>query len=1037
MATKQIHTWREATPQETTDFLVKQVIKALRDSGAFSGNPLPGGKSYDEAIKNAKSEVLLKVAELKADLTLVIDREKGQREQADTDLDARVDVLETDVAALKQGAGSGSPDPLLAGRVTALEQGAKTANEKIAQVDGKADGAATAAQEAKTEAADAKRTAEGAQNAVANAQQEATQAKNDAAQAKNDAAAASQKASEADAKAKANEQRIIRLEQNTGGSPNPQPNQPAVNTGMTLEKAEAALAALNAAYPQVAPKVAAYGSIEPRTATAPSEAAKKAFVDAVTAARTQGGSPADIRLPESALVDLMAALNKKTQGRHQTIGSTAVHCLNDYLPIEMQVDVLLPKPKLNHSFAVYDALEAIGEKDVTITAVGQFRMSKLLGKNPEIFGQDGNFAERRRPEVKRYGAQPTMILRPENVNYDFSRAIFIVDKMFQVGFEVCGYLGFNTARLGSWYTQHILDLDPNNNADDDWKGTLAPADLSKHFIPPPDKMTGASVKGRIANSSMADGSGRKWVYEGFNTTMNNAPGNPNDWSRHIELSRARSNMIDTSSFTSGGYKPEDAYARWEDGEAAPSKFPQQDGSTASTWGTWGGGWIGNWGSGGMIYQYPRASRSKHEKARFVVLDGYFRGFRSYGIEVGILTDPAGNELPRHPYNYVRMTYDAAKADEIAKYVPHNVWLKDITVEDCYEGGINANRFVNLVEEGSFVRRTGLPSWSLDHRRIEHVQSNGQPANSQVDPGYGSSSGRSSPQVGRRVKNCTYVQCPRKGIDGHHGTEIVLEDITIDAGIWCVQWVFDEPQSDIHEKSTLQNHINYIAMSRIIGRATNQGIALHNGSFGALTHKTAGAKRGNFAPNTQLWALRSDAKISDCIMVAEFPYFDNYARSATYTNCTAVRGNGFGGINPYSNKSVSCGFYLGSGNIARNGVSPNLVIRDCKAYNSPQGNFGAIARIGAVAVCRIDGLFADMTAYKKASVVASGEITADDALMLPYVGKDPALAGVSASQFVYSVKASDVQDKGKYAYDITACYKYDASTGAVTPLTSLS
>lgn len=1010
MATKQVQTWREATPAEAREWMVKEVIRELRNGGLFTtgGTGTGAGQSYDDVIAQNHSAVLAKVAETKAVLEQIIDNERTARTAGDASLDARVDVLESDVRILKNAAsnntggtgGTGTANEVLVQRVTTLEQGQSALATRARDAETAINGVSQTAQQANTAATNAAASAKTANDGLT-----------------------------------ALTSRVAALEAGNGGGGNTTPITPAspTNTGITLAQAESLLAQLNGAYPAVTPKLSSHGAIDMRNTAQPSAAMQKAFTDAVASARAAGGAATAIKLPDNALVDLLAGLNKKAAGRHNTAGGIATHCINDYLPLDMQVDVLLPKPKLVHSFAIFDALEAIGETNVNISAIGQFRMSKLHGKLPEIFGTEGNFAARKRPEVKRYGAQPTMILRPNNVNYDFKNAVFIVDKMFQVGFEVVGYLGDNTAHMGSWFTQRILDLDPNNAADEDWVGTLSPVDLSKHFIPPSDKMTGASVKGRNAVVSMADGSGTKWVYEGFNTTMNNGPGNPNDWSNHIELSNARSNMVDTSTFASGGYKPLDAYATWEEGEAIPSAFPQENGTTAPTWGTWGGGWIGNWGSGGMIYQYPRASQSKHDKARFTLLGGYFRGFRSYGIEVGILSDPAGNEMPRHAFNYVRMRYDPAVAARIAQYVPHNVWLKNITVEDCYEGGINANRFVNLTEEGSFVRRTGLPGWSLHHRRIEHVQPDGRPANAQVDPGYGSSSSRASPQRGRRVIDCTYVQCPRKGIDGHHGTETVLEDIIIDAGIWGVQWVFDEPQSDIRENSFLQNHLNTLVINRVFGRATNQGLSLHNGSFGALTHKSATVKRGNFEPNTKLWALRTDAKISNCVMAAEFPYFDNYARSATYTNCTAVRGNGFGGINPYSNKSVSCGYYLGSGNISRNGISPNLVIRDCKLYNSPQGNFGAIARIGAVAVCRIDGLFADITPYRKASAVKTGALTDEDALMIPYTGADPTLAGVSTTQFAYTVTASSVADTGKFAYDVTASYAYNALTGAITPL----
>ena len=98
--------------------------------------------------------------------------------------------------------------------------------------------------------------------------------------------------------------------------------------------------------------------------------------------------------------------------------------LNDYLPKEIQEDVLLDKPKLQHSKALQGAIDKYVTKGKHIILIGNFNVDKLVGYNPEYYGEDGRSVGSN-PSLTLNGSQPCLKLDLDNNSVDFSGATFL------------------------------------------------------------------------------------------------------------------------------------------------------------------------------------------------------------------------------------------------------------------------------------------------------------------------------------------------------------------------------------------------------------------------------------------------------------------------------------------------------------------------------------------------------------------------------------------------------------------------------------
>ena len=179
----------------------------------------------------------------------------------------------------------------------------------------------------------------------------------------------------------------------------------------------------------------------------------------------------------------------------------------------------------------------------------------------------------------------------------------------------------------------------------------------------------------------------------------------------------RNNSVDTSSRTQGGYG---------------GAFPQFTGGTASTWGTWGGGFICNVGHG--VYQEDSYGQVTHCK---------IHGFNGSGI---------------YGKNYKSM---------ISLYNE---------IYDCYIAGIESYGLNDIAKTPEMYLSAFNKIYNIGHP-------NASISNTTIDPGYGITTGNSNTGFGRpkvyMTQGNSIFNCKRKGIDAHSSDVIIAKDNIID------------------------------------------------------------------------------------------------------------------------------------------------------------------------------------------------------------------------------------------------------------------
>ena len=567
--------------------------------------------------------------------------------------------------------------------------------------------------------------------------------------------------------------------------------------------------------------------------------------------------------------------------------------INDWFTPEMQADVLSESPKLIHSRAIYDILKERAKPGMHIRMFGRFNMAKLDGVEPELFGADGRTPDA--PTLARVinGAQPTMILHFDGWDVDFSQCRFIVQTMMTDGFAIAGYKGANRFKPGQWITKTIQDIDPERKAAGNWRLLGG----KNGVFPPIDGTTGFAAKG--------------YDNAGFNTTT-----------RHKWCGCYRSNSLDTSTQTSGGYG---------------GQFPQADGSTAATWGVWkDGGMIGNMGSGGHIFQTPAVGKTERESASMIIDHLYARGFISYGFETGLEAKPSGDVF--------------ANSEEMWEYVPQNVWLMHAYVEDCYEGGIQAHRFVNLWEMHSRCYRMGHPDCDFTY-----YKPGTSPAAFINDPGYGTSSRRQTPQINRYIIGGWYIDCARKGIDAHTLGGLYISNVKIKSMIWGIQICFDEIYTTPNEPSPSATLSNQFTLRDTEIFANLKGLDFTNGSFGSDKHIDRVSR-------ARLFEMRFKAMVDNVQIFAPIGVFDNYGRgNVLYRGVSATCDYPYGKPAAF-NTATSCGFWLGSQNPTAYGIPFNVKLENCEVKNSPKGNYAESYRLLPINLLVMRDCMADITPF---------------------------------------------------------------------------
>ncbi|MDO5640080.1 MAG: hypothetical protein Q4G28_09450 [Neisseria sp.] len=427
-------------------------------------------------------------------------------------------------------------------------------------------------------------------------------------------------------------------------------------------------------------------------------------------------------------------------------------------------------------------------------------------------------------------------------------------------------------------------------------------------------------------------------------------------------------------------------------------FPQINGTTASTWGYWDG-FIGNNSAAVVLFQTPETLGHERVVARLTVEGIYARGFTGSGINVGLLGLPNGDSQPRIPNDVTK------------QYVPHNVDLIGNVIEDCYVNGIQSSRFVELREISNIVRRMGHPDWSLDHGVSDYA----------IDPGYGSATSRFSPQIRRHIIDCSFIDCTRKGIDAHHGTDTIVSGCYIKAGQFGMQVAFEENQTDRSEESSFGLDLGRYVVENCEIHASRVALSFINGALSSLTNRNL--------DGTRAWAMRIDVQVDRVLLCAPYGWLDNYGRGGmSLNNVTCVFDAPYG-LRTATNSSMLRAFWVGSGNITRQGISSDYTLNNCRVMNSTAGNYATGFFVESIGIMNMWNCVVDVTPYSydklrrgvaafttlNTKLVRAGYTTA------PFnITKDPKVASVLGcgafnqltdkyTEFTYSVPGGNATD----------------------------
>ena len=550
--------------------------------------------------------------------------------------------------------------------------------------------------------------------------------------------------------------------------------------------------------------------------------------------------------------------------------------LNSLLPADIAADLLLENPKLGdrHSAAIQKAYDDLAPKNMVVKLFGNVKATKLKGYRSDVYGQD-NQAVPNRPDLTRHGGQPTLLVHGENVTLDLTGCVYEVQDMYLDGIHLTQS---NHIYGGYIRTKRIHEVDPTFKVMELWRGGITGSKgKGNDWIPMIDADTGFAAKGTQT--------------AGFNNTVSS---NSDQYSTNYELAGHRSNSIDTSKLSSGGYP-----------SGSGKAFPQQDGSTAGTWGTWFGGWHGNQSAAIVIFTFPNTPEHIQKNTTVTVKKSVIRGWIGNGIVVGLQGTLDGTYLGNS---------DFSQSDPL---VPYNTLIEDVVIMDNYNGGIHKNRYVHLTERRNFIFRVGHPDFTLFHKN------RGATGGNSIDPGYGSSSGRSLPQYGLLIEGCVIEDCARKGIDAHTGTDTTIRDNTLKGGLAGISIAIEEIHSNPRESGSSSGVqvCKYLVDNNRIS-AGIYGLHVING---ALSERS-----------TNRWQLRTNFIASNNIIRAPRPYFNNYGRGGfTIKDTVLVFDLPFGNISGTTSFSA---IYLGSENPVQRGIPVNATLENIEIMNSSQGNF---------------------------------------------------------------------------------------------------
>ncbi len=255
---------------------------------------------------------------------------------------------------------------------------------------------------------------------------------------------------------------------------------------------------------------------------------------------------------------------------------------------------------------------------------------------------------------------------------------------------------------------------------------------------------------------------------GFNTTVLSP-----------DIGGMGNNMVVTQNETSGGYG---------------GQFPQFDGTTAPTWGVWRGGQLGNHSEG-----IRDVGGYKNE------INGVeIHGFNGSAIRLGLIRSIDGK------VDYPRISNATTRA-----IAPDGTVIRNCYLHDCYIGGVHQDRATNTVFEDNFVEHVGHPDTNASYDF--------------VDPGYGFSTSRAMPNFGFKVNRNRFINCYRKGVDCHQGSQFwITNNIIRGVKFDGIGIAVDDDYADVAFQPYFE-HVSLISGNDI--EAKGNAIFYANGEFG--------------------------------------------------------------------------------------------------------------------------------------------------------------------------------------------------------------
>ena len=485
------------------------------------------------------------------------------------------------------------------------------------------------------------------------------------------------------------------------------------------------------------------------------------------------------------------------------------------------------------------------------TRGGVFPLTKNVGYAPDYFGADNRIKTRgvgygwreedgvrkRIPDEVRltlHGCQPCLAFRKFKFNtIDFTKGTFIVEEHGQDAFHLCdGSEGTRIIHAGNITTRAYLKY-----------GYKSGADLDKMLWPPID---GWSKE----NPHLGTGMAEKGVAEaGFNTTtypivdnatyMNNSLicegiKNFEGWFSGEQVIQYIRDEDGSRYLSAGGY--------WD--ENGVSRFPQDDGTTALTWGKWRGGQIGSRAYGWRIYGTNRTYIE------------YFdvRGFNGGGIVCGLYGAPDGEQVDARDS---KAAYDAGIVAVNTKitggYFTHN-----------YICGVEAIRASGYELCGIYA-----PDSVVGHpdAHLEHVRGIG--GTTSIDPGYQQCTSRYLPLDNVFIHDNVFGLGKRKIMDIHTGNNVKVINNSGRAMYYGVSTVIEElfasklinPKDPRNSKDTADPYSFPYQDSNIEIR----GNVIVSGLFGL--HPINGASGVKFRKDAGKWWLRCHQVWADNIVYA--------------------------------------------------------------------------------------------------------------------------------------------------------------------------